>query len=42
MLRIEIQQREHNGFRITVEALMLYVNGCRFCLAINEYVEDAA
>jgi len=38
MFVIETKLATHNGFTIKTEALMLYVHGCRFCLAINEYI----
>jgi hypothetical protein len=28
-----------NGVVVTIEALVLTVQGCRFILAINEYIE---
>lgn len=38
MLSIETSTRTINGITFQIEALMLYVHGCRFCLAVNEYI----
>lgn len=39
MIRIETHVAMHAGTTITIEALCLYVQGCRFILAINQYIE---